>query len=118
MKKNDVFPSKYTKAADLDGREPTVVIASITMEEIGEEKDRKPVAYFQGDTKPIVLNATNWDKLEFAFGDSDDWPGKKVVLYTEIVHFQGRPTLGIRMRPVVPKKPLKEDLGDEIPPEF
>jgi hypothetical protein len=115
MRKQDVFPSKYTKATDLEDGEITVVIASVAMEEIGEDKERKPVVYFEGDTKPVVLNATNWDRLEFAFGDSDNWPGKKVTLYTELVKYQGRSMLGIRMRPVVPKKPPKEELSDEVP---
>jgi hypothetical protein len=117
MLKSEVFPSTYAKAADLKGQELTATISFMTMEEIGTAKDRKPVLYFE-DAKPLVLNHVNWDRLEYAYGDSDSWPGQKVTLFTELVSLQGKSVPGIRLKPVVTKrvaKPAtKDDFGDDL----
>jgi hypothetical protein len=116
MKRSDVFPSKFTKAGDLEGKELTATIKYMEIEPVGQDKEDKPVLYFEGDVKPIVLNGTNWDRLEYTFGDSDNWPGNKVTLYSELVSFQGKSMPGVRLRPIrtAPRKPLKDELNDEI----
>jgi hypothetical protein len=43
MKMSDAFPSKYLKAEDVGNKEVSVEISSIEMEEVGEDKKRKPV---------------------------------------------------------------------------
>ena len=68
--------------------------------------------------KPMVLNRTNWDTLEEAFGDSDDWAGHKVRIKTARTKFQGKPVDGIRLDAIKPKPALKDDLDDEIPDDF
>ena len=99
MKSTDIFPSKYLKSADLQGREPTVIIARVVMEDF-TNGERKPIMYFQGKEKGMVLNRTNWDRIAFLYGDeSDDWAGKRIQLYVELVNFQGKTTEGLRVRP-------------------
>jgi hypothetical protein len=132
MRRNDVFPSKYLKAEDIKGREVKVTINYVEMEEMPDgKKTEKPVVYFKGKEKGVVLNSGNWDILEDAFGDSDDWPGKQITLYTERTRKpDGTPTDGIRVRvpPQAPPRsasapppPTHEDyvpdgaMDDEIP---
>jgi hypothetical protein len=125
MLKCDVFPSRYTKAADLKGKQLTATISLMALEEVGTDKKRKPVLHFEGDARPMVLNGINWDRLEYAFGDSENWPGQKVTLYTELVTFQGKSVEGVRVKPVVAKpaapksgsraqSAVDTDLNDEI----
>ena len=56
---SDAFPSNYLKAADLNNRTVKVAIDKVTFEEIGQEKDKKPVMYFADVKKGLVLNKTN-----------------------------------------------------------
>ena len=98
MKSSDVFPSKWLKATDLKGTEPTVIIASVSMEEVGQ--DRRPVMHFQGKEKGLVLNSTNWDRVAMMYGDeSDDWAGKALTLYSDMVQYKGQTVPGLRVRP-------------------
>lgn len=98
MNINEAFPSKYLKASDLQGGQPTVTISHVTVEEVGET-DRKPVIYFVGKEKGIVLNKTNATNIGDAYGpDTDEWTGKKVTLFTAWVDFNGRSVEAIRIR--------------------
>ena len=96
MKSTDIFPSKYLRAADLDGREPVVTIARVDMETLGDE--RKPVVYFVGKDKGLVMNKTNFSAIEDISGeeDTDNWAGTKVKLITVKVEFQGKRVPAIR----------------------
>jgi len=63
----------------------------------------------------MVLNRTNWESLEEAFGDSDEWPGHKVKIKCARTQFQGKATDGIRLEAIVAKPASKNDLNDEVP---
>jgi hypothetical protein len=113
MTVSEAFPSKFLKASDINGSEPTLVITSVVLEEVGQDRQEKMVAYFKGKQKGLVLNKTNSHALAGKFGDdTDGWTGKSVQLFSEPVYFQGRKTDGLRLRPVAP---AKQDLNDEIP---
>jgi hypothetical protein len=43
---SDAFPSNYLKAADLQNRTIKLKMDKVIFEEIGQEKDKKPVLYF------------------------------------------------------------------------
>ena len=129
MKGSEVFPSKWISAADLNGHEPTVTIARVLMEDIGQSGDRKPVIYFEGKQKGMVCNKTNWDRISFILrsDESDDWIGKPVKLYTELVNFQGQMKEAVRVkaadqrqaqiRPATPQPAaMTAKLGPEPPP--
>jgi hypothetical protein len=117
VRADQAFPSKYLKSSDVKERPHTAVISHLTRETVGKGQDaeEKHVLHFEGDAKPMVLNRTNWDTLEDAFGDSDDWPGHKVKIRCARTQFQGKSTDGIRLEAIVPKPALKDDLEDEIP---
>ena len=59
MKMSEEFPSKYLKAADLQGREVRVTMAHVEREKIGD--DAKPVLYFKAKPKKNMNGAS--DKL-------------------------------------------------------
>jgi len=113
MRANQAFPSTYLKSSDAKDRPIITTIKAVEREEVGNEKKEKWVLYFE-DQKPMVLNRTNWDAIEEAFGDSDDWPGHKVKLKCARTQFQGKSVDGLRIEPIKPKPALKEDLNDEI----
>lgn len=100
MKASDMFPSRYLKASDLGEATPIVTIASVGVESLGseEEKENKPVLYFEGKDKGLVCNKTNWSTLTDLFGEeTDDWKGKKIKLMTAEVAYKGKMTLCIRI---------------------
>ncbi len=110
MNINDQFPSKFLKAADLNGSQIVVTIKDCIVESIGE--DKRPVLYFAGKEKGVVMNKTNATNVSEAYGpDTDEWTGKKVVLYTAYVDFQGRSVESIRIR-----KPKESELGTSAKP--
>lgn len=96
------FPSEYLKAADLQGRNISVVIERVEMRDVGD--DTKPVIYFRGKERGVVLNKTNANNIAMAYGDDTDaWTGKEVILYETMVDFQGRSVQAIRIRPPMAK---------------
>jgi hypothetical protein len=116
MRANEAFPSKYLKSADVKDRPLVATISQLAQEEVGKGADaeQKHVLHFE-DGKPMVLNRTNWDALEEAFGDSDDWPGHKVRIKCARTQFQGKNVDGVRLDPIKPKPALKDDLNDDLP---
>ena len=106
MKMSDIFPSKYVKAADLEGRTVTLTIKTLTVEEMlnhASEKERKPVLYFERATKGLVLNRTNAMTIAALYGDeSDTWPGKRISIYPTRVKAFGQMQDCIRIREEIP----------------
>jgi hypothetical protein len=115
MRANEAFPAKYLKAADVKAKPIVTVISHLAQEMVGQGQDQKEkhVLYFE-DQKPLVLNRTNWETLEEAFGDSDDWPGNKVKLRSARTQFQGKTVDGLRVEAIVAKPAPKNELNDEI----
>ena len=126
MKSTDIFPSKYLRAADLDGREPVVTIDRATLETLGDE--RKVVVYFKGKDKGLVLNKTNFNAIEEISGedDTDNWAGTKVKLFTAKVEFQGKRVPAVRIdspddlkrAAALKSKDREETVEDELPEDL
>ena len=86
MKVGAMFPSNYIRAADLQDRQITVTIDRVMMEDIGS--DHKPVVYFQGKEKGLVLNKTNTTAIAHGYGDdTDDWTGAEIIIYPSTTDF-------------------------------
>jgi len=129
MKRDDLFPSKYLKCADLKGKPRVVEIEQAPIETLknpkGEEQ-RKPVLYFKGAKKALPLNLTNFDAVA-AIASSDetnDWPGTKIELYPATTMMGGKitdcirirpPQAGLPITPLPPKPTVDPDLNEEIP---
>jgi hypothetical protein len=102
MKISSAFPSDYLRAADLQGRAVTVTMAHVNMEKVGN--DQKPILYFQGKERGLVLNVTNAKKIAEIYGDdTENWTGAKIVLYEAMVDFKGDTVAAIRVR-IAPAK--------------
>lgn len=115
MRVSDAFPSQYLKAADLQGRTVKVTIDRYTFEEVGD--DRKPILYFVGKEKGLVLNKTNANEIAFTYGDDmDDWGGKVIELFSMMVSYQGKNMPGLRVRvPRVPQQTRAAQPGNGHP---
>lgn len=119
MNINNLFPSKYLKAADLPEDEAvSFKIAKIKLEEIGKDKDTKPVIYFEGEEKGLVANKTNCRIIASIIGSDeiDDWIGQTIRLYRTEVEFQGDSVEAIRVkRKPGSSKPATVNQGPDDP---
>ena len=76
MRKADLYPSKFIKCDDLQGREWPLTIAKLTIEEIDSErgKESRPLLTFHGVQKGLILNVTNYDSIAMMHGqETDNW---------------------------------------------
>lgn len=100
---NQAFPTKYLKAADLQGREYNLRIKSVIIEDVGDG-DNKPVLYFEKTAKGVALNKTNAMAIAAAYGaETNAWIGQAVVVFPATTQFQGRTVDCIRLRPHYPQ---------------
>src|SRR5262249_41635691 len=113
MDRNTLFPSKFAKAADLNGRPTTVVIdkASVeTLKTMSGESTQQLVLHFRDRVKPLVVNRTNYDTLADFLGDgAGAWVGKRIELYPDRVAVGGKTVPCIRVR-----QPLADELNDSV----
>jgi hypothetical protein len=117
---SDAFPSNYLKAADLKNRTIKLKMDKVIFEEIGQEKDKKPVLYFAEVKKGLVLNKTNATTIGSVHGQElEGWTGKEIELFEQMVPFQGQNVAAIRVRAVtepVPDRPTRADYNDPNDP--
>jgi hypothetical protein len=117
--------SRFLKVIDVDP-EITVTIDRLALETVDEDRGEQKWCLFTRELdKPLVCNWTNLQLLAKACGseNSDDWPGKRVILWNdESVQFKGQVTGGIRVRkvpqPKVAPKPVAvsdADFDDDLP---
>jgi hypothetical protein len=79
----DAFPSKYLRPKDLGTAAPVVTIAAVRLERVGQRQIQKPVCYFVGKTKGLILNKTNATTIAQLLGtpQTEAWAGRQVRLY-------------------------------------
>jgi len=103
MRANDLCPSPHLEAADLMNADFTATILRVDYSEVGEDKETKGVVFFQEFSRSLVLNRTNLKRIIGLYGnETDDWAGKKIVLYPSETDFGGRTVPCIRVREKVP----------------
>lgn len=120
MKANELSSSDYLKGGDVT---PDILVTIETQEpknmaKTGEAKEVKLVLGFEETDKQLVCNITNFKKIAKVTGeeDSEDWIGKKIVLwFNEDIEFGGEAVGGIRVRAPKnqPKPETKTD--DDMP---
>ncbi len=108
---SEMRESKFLKKEDVGrgslGTITSVVQMNVAME--GAGKEMKWCLTFAEMEKPLVLNQTNIQLCAQICGseDTEYWPGKRVVLYTDPnVSYQGKLIGGIRMRAPKPSATL------------
>lgn len=108
MKINDLHPSKYLKVTDLEG-DQVFTIAKVSFETLkdndGNEED-KPVLWFLGVQKGLVLNPTNRKRIlaQHPAEDTDEWIGKQITLTQEWVEAFGKADFAIRVKVMPPQR--------------
>ena len=120
------FPSRYYKPEDFTG-DVRLTMASVHDELIFAEQ--RPVLYFRGQEKGLVINGARNKSLIDLFGyESNQWVGQDVVLFatTTMVGNKAKPTIGVKKpngQPIAAPKPTpnyserttKDEIEDEIP---
>ena len=97
MQISKAYPSKFISADDVP-RPITVTIDRVVMEKMQNPPD-KPVVYFRGAQKGMVLNVTNGRRIAHFLGDDTDrWAGLQIELYPDITDYMGDTTSCIRVR--------------------
>lgn len=102
LTRNNVFPSRYLGKDDV-ARPLTADIADVRMETIkGEhgDEDKAVMSFADPGLKPMIVNSTNWDTIESAYGpDADGWRGRPVEVYVDPgIMFGGKRVGGVRVR--------------------
>lgn len=127
-----MIESKYLKQSDVDGEvEVTILkVGQLNVAREDAEPEMKWAAKFQEFKKPMVLNSTNLQLLAKACEseESDDWIGKKVVIYADPnVSFGGKLVGGLRVKlPIKARTPARtalhgggntkfDDMEDDVP---
>ena len=133
-----VYPSEYVKAADLKGRDVTIIIADITKEMlvmVGGKKDRKAVIHMRArnrDGSPGKVLGKRWvvgktvlRQIGAATKSTDmgEWIGKEVTMFpTACRGKEGKEVECIRVRVRVDQhaNEVPEDMASdpEPTPEF
>lgn len=130
MDMRTVFPSRFFRPEDFDGTGKVYTIGNVIMEQVAAEF--KPVMYFRGIEKGLVLNQTNSKILMSlpGFGaESNQWVGKEIVLYsfTAVQNGQPQQRLGVREHkggsvPVAAPTPIRQynqaaqdEMNDQVP---
>jgi hypothetical protein len=113
MKISDMVPSSYLKQADFDESGMIVTVDRLERKNVArddEAPEEKWIIHFREYDKGMVLNSTNINGLAKACGseETDEWPGREVVVYVDPnVGFGGKTTGGLRIKkysaPAAPK---------------
>lgn len=135
-KTSEMRESKFLKKEDV-GAGMLMTVESCEQYNVAKEgapPENKWCLTFAESDKPLVLNSTNIQLCERIFGsdDTDQWLGKRIVLYTDPnVSYQGKVIGGIRVRapktkpghaapapvaaPAPPVVPVAELTDEDIP---
>lgn len=93
---------KYIAGDSLVGKSVPMTIDRVVVEEVegqGGKKEDKLVLYFVESQKGMILNKTNAKRIAKLFtGETDDWKGKTIELYTEPVKAFGETHNALRVR--------------------
>jgi hypothetical protein len=99
MELAEIFPSRFLKASDLQGKEHRVKIESAKPERLGDQT--KLILTFVNRTKQMVCNKTNSNTIAEALGsNTDNWIGGEIILFAATVSGPNGLVQGIRCRAV------------------
>lgn len=92
----------HLAAVEFDGRTPTFTITGvrpIEFEDDDHKKRRTGIVTFKETDRSWVLNRTNLECLVSMWGtETDNWTGKRVQLYAEMVRVGNKTEPGIRVK--------------------
>jgi hypothetical protein len=113
VKISEAFPGQYLKTSDLKGQRVVVTIDRVEIKDLGRD-ERKPVLYFKGKSRGLILNKTNANSIIDIIGteETERWRGRQITLYHSKTDFQGGRVDCIRIDPAARNEkpaPLKEE---------
>ena len=114
MKVSELKNSRFLTKEDCDDG-IVVTIDTVVQDNVApgdQPAEMRWTMTFQEELKPLVLNSTNGQRIAKFLGsdDTDDWQGKKVVLYhDENIEFAGKIVGGIRARRLDPVEAVSEE---------
>lgn len=115
---HDIVPTKYICFEDLRGQDVTVTVRAFAAEKMfanGKQQIR-PVLYFEGKAKGMVVNATINDTLTALYGpELEGWVGKRITIYPTTDDRGGQERMVVRVRPTVPPAKAAPKPADETP---
>jgi hypothetical protein len=122
MKRDEIFPATYYKAADVRDGPIALTISHVTMEPVGEgaNKTNKAVAYFcEENSRRLVLSPTKYDAIALIAksDETEDWPETKIVLEAGKAMFQGKRVDCINVRAPRQPTPPKSAKTPVAPPQ-
>lgn len=104
---NEIYKSNsdYVKAEDIGQNMWTFTIKTADVKNF-DDGTSKIILTFVEWGKSLPLNATNARAIAGLYGhNSNAWPGNRIMLFSTPVDFQGKQTLGIRVRaPMAPQQ--------------
>lgn len=80
---DQLYPGRFIKSGDLEGRDITLTISHVHLEELeGTTKQMKGILTFKETPRQFVLNKTNGESIKAMFGRKvPEWVGKRVTFY-------------------------------------
>lgn len=119
-----MFPSKYLKASDLNGKPRKLKIIEANPEilkTLDGREQRKIVLYFDNFQKMLPLNATNFDSVADITNepDTDNWAGHEIVVYPDRTTMGGKTVDCVRVKPpnATAKASPVANMADDGPPD-
>ena len=101
---NDMFPKKHLTPVDLGINSVNITIERVNQVEVFDQNlnqfKKVWALFFKGKNKYMILNPTNANMLKEIFGsdDSDDWTGKKIVIYVADIKVAGKKVKALRIK--------------------
>jgi hypothetical protein len=97
---DELYPNRFMKAGELKGRDVTLTIKEVLLEELDGKKgpQMKGILSFERTSKQLTLNKTNGLCIREMFGRATaDWIGKRITIYPQAVDYEDC-DLAIRVR--------------------
>ena len=113
MDVEQLFPSKFFRCVDLNGKPRRVTVIAIKREDVGGEQ--KVLITFADESKMLICNKTNARSISKALGSTEtrNWIGKDIILVPTEVDFRGEMVDAIRVRPA-PSQSRPQQVGDAL----
>jgi hypothetical protein len=115
---DDAFPNRYLRSPDVEGKRFTATLRQVDYEKMSDGKE-KPVAYFKGMKKGVVLNKTKASFLAHVAKSRsfDDWIGLSVDICGGTTQLRGDTVSCIVFEKTAAQKTqeVKDALDDDLP---
>jgi hypothetical protein len=101
---DDLYPGRFLKAGNFDGKKVTLKIRDYALEELeGDDgKKNKAIIYFEGTARQLVACKTNGLCIREMFGvNLPDWVGKRVTFFPS--EWNGEPCIRVWGSPDIEK---------------